>query len=205
MAIRTVTDSVVRVPGPPPDAATLDAAVEALRARHPGAILRRYLDRVPAVADDAFVAAGAVVVGDVRIGPRASVWHAAVLRGDLAPIEIGPGANVQDGAVVHVGDRDPAVVGPDVVVGHGAVVHGCTLEAAVLVGIRATILDAARIGSGSIIGAGAVVASEMHVPPNSLVVGVPGRVVRTFDPDRRAFVAALAAKYARLAHNHRVG
>ncbi|RMG97744.1 MAG: gamma carbonic anhydrase family protein [Deltaproteobacteria bacterium] len=205
VAIRTVTDSVDRVDGPPDDVEALEAKLADLARRHPGAVFRRYLRLVPHVAADAHVAAGAVVVGDVRIESEASVWHGAVLRGDLHFVRIGRGSNVQDGAVVHVGDRDPAEIGASVVVGHGAVVHGCRIEDACLIGIRATILDGAVVGAGSIVGAGALVPSEAKIPPASLVLGVPGRVVRSLSGDDRPFVEALAAKYARLAHNHRHG
>ena len=205
MPIRTVPDSVERAAGPPDDAPRLEAEIAALAARYPGATFRRYRTAVPRVASDAYVAAGAVVVGAVTVAGAASLWHGAILRGDLNRIEIGPRSNVQDGAVVHVGDRDPTLVGADVVVGHGAVLHGCTVGDACLVGIRATVLDGAVVGAGSILGAGTVVPSQMEIPPASLAVGVPARVIRSLSDADRAFVEALAAKYTRLAHNHRHG
>lgn len=205
MAIRTVTDTVDLAAGPPADLPALEAALQALRARFPGATFLRYRDTVPTVADDAFVAPGAVLVGDVRLGPQASVWPGCVLRADLARIEIGARSNVQDGTVIHLGDHDPTLVGADVVIGHRAVLHGCTVEDACLIGIQATVLDGARVGRGSVVGASALVPAAREIPPHSLVLGAPGQVVKTLDPAAEDFHRALAAKYTRLAHNHRLG
>jgi carbonic anhydrase/acetyltransferase-like protein (isoleucine patch superfamily) len=107
--------------------------------------------------------------------------------------------------IVHLGDRDPIVVAEDVVVGHRAVLHGCHIEAACLIGIQSTILDGARIGEGSVVGAGALVTAGTEIPPHSLVLGTPGKVVRTLSDDDLEFHRRLAAKYVRLAHNHRHG
>ena len=205
MAARTVTNSVARVDGPPPDLKGLEAHLAGLRTRFPGAILTRYLDRVPQIAEDCFIAPGAAIVGDVRMGPESSVWFGCVLRGDVNRIEVGARSNLQDGTVVHLGDRDPTIIGPDVVVGHRAVLHGCRIGARTLVGIQATVLDGASVGEGSIIGAGAVVPAGRDIPPHSLVLGMPGRVVRTLDPSAAEMHAALAGKYCRLHHNHRHG
>jgi carbonic anhydrase/acetyltransferase-like protein (isoleucine patch superfamily) len=128
-----------------------------------------------------------------------------VLRGDVNRIEVGASSNVQDGAVIHLGDRDPTVVGADVVVGHRAVLHGCTIGDRCLVGIQATVLDGAVVGEGSVIGAGALVPAGRVIPPYSLVLGVPGEVVKQLPPRVGDFHAALAAKYCRLHHNHRAG
>lgn len=205
MTSRTVTHSVTCVDGPPADQAALEARLDALRARFPGAILARYLDRVPQIGEGCFVAPGAALVGDVRLADEASVWFGCVLRGDVNHIEVGPRSNLQDGTVVHLGDRDPTRVGADVVVGHRAVLHGCTIGDRCLVGIQATVLDGAVVGEGSIIGAGALVPAGREIPPNSLVLGMPGRVVRGLPPGAGEMHAALAAKYCRLHHNHRLG
>ncbi|GIX46401.1 MAG: gamma carbonic anhydrase family protein [Candidatus Tectimicrobiota bacterium] len=146
----------------------------------------------------AFVAHTATLVGDVTLGEDSSVWFGAVLRGDLAPIVVGDRCSVQDGAVVHVDADQPTVIGNDVVIGHGAVVHGCRIGDGVLVGIRAVVLSRARIGANSIIGACALVPEGMEVPPNSLVVGVPGRIVRGLTPEQRARVRAMGEEYVRL-------
>lgn len=205
MTSRTVTHSVPRVAGPPDDLPALEAALADLRARFPGAILQRYLDRLPRIGEDCYVAPGAALVGDVRLDDGASVWFGCVLRGDVNHIHVGPRSNLQDGTVVHLGDRDPTRVGADVVVGHRAVLHGCTIGDRCLVGIQATVLDGAVVGAGSIIGAGALVPAGREIPPHSLVLGVPGAVVRTLDPAAGDMHAALAAKYCRLHHNHRRG
>lgn len=205
MTVRTVTGSVLPVDGPPANAATLEAEVAALRARLPGVIVRRYLAAVPRVHARAWVAEGAVLEGDVELGPDASVWYGCVLRADLAAIRVGARSNLQDGTVVHLGDHDPTIVGEDVVVGHRAVLHGCTIEDACLIGIGATVLDGAVIGRGSLVGAGAVVPAGLVVPPRSLVLGLPAKVVRPLDESAETFHRALAAKYVRLVHNHREG
>ncbi len=131
----------------------------------------------PTLAPGVWVADTAVVRGDVTLGEDVSVWFAAVLRGDEAPIIVGDRTNIQDGAVLHVSAGFPCVVGREVTIGHGAVVHGCTVEDGALIGIRATVLDGAVIGRGAVVGAGAVVPPGMHVPPEMLALGVPARVV----------------------------
>jgi carbonic anhydrase/acetyltransferase-like protein (isoleucine patch superfamily) len=205
MASRTVTTSVDRVSGPPADLERLEQALADLRGRYPGAIIERYLDRVPVLADDAFVAPGAAIIGDVQLGPQASVWFGCVIRGDLSHVRVGARSNLQDGTVVHLGDHDPTIIEEDVVVGHRAVVHGCTIGAGTLVGIAATILDGAKIGSGSVVGACSLVTAGTEIPPRSLVLGVPAKVVRTLSGSDEAFHRELAGKYTRLAHNYRVG
>lgn len=202
MTSRTVPDSVERVAAPPPQLSELEAQLTALRVRFPGAVLQRYLAQVPHAAEGAYVAPGAALVGSVFLAEHVSVWHGCVLRADLNRIEVGARSNVQDGSVVHLGDRDPAIIGADVVVGHRAVIHGCRIEDAVLVGIGATILDGCVIGQGSVIGAGAVITAGTHVPPRSLVLGVPAKVKRSLDEAEERFHRELAAKYTRLAHNY---
>lgn len=205
MAIRTQTDSVATVTGPPADLPALQARLDALRARFPGVILDRYLDRVPVVGERVHLATGAALVGAVTLGDDVSIWYGCVLRGDVNRIEVGARSNLQDGTVVHLGDLDPTIVGQDVVVGHRAVLHGCTIGDRCLVGIQATLLDGVRVGAGSIVGAGALVTAGTVIPPHSLVLGAPAKVVKTLDPAAAEFHAALAAKYVRLQHNHRVG
>lgn len=204
LAIRTRVgeEACPRVRGPPADLAELEAKLSLLRARFPRAIVDRYLSSVPMVAPSALVCAGACLIGDVTLAEGASVWYGCVLRGDINSIAIGRNSNLQDGTVVHLGDADGTHVGEDVVVGHRAVLHGCRIEDACLIGMNATVLDGAVIGSGSIVGAGAVVPAGTQVPRNSLVLGLPAKVVRPGALDKEGFIRALAAKYARLAHNH---
>jgi carbonic anhydrase/acetyltransferase-like protein (isoleucine patch superfamily) len=130
------------------------------------------------IAADVFIAGSALLRGDVTIGSRSSIWFNAVVRGDLAPISIGADTNVQDGAILHVETDGPAVLGDRVTVGHMAVVHAAEVADDCLIGIGALVLSGARIGAESIIGAGALVKEGWEVPPRSLVLGVPGRVVR---------------------------
>ena len=152
-----------------------------------------------------FIAPGAAVIGDVVLHENASVWFGCVLRGDADRIEVGAGSNIQDGTVMHADPGFPMTVGECVTIGHKAMLHGCTIGDRCLVGIQATILDGAVVGAGSIIGAGALVPAGREIPPNSLVLGMPGKVVRTLPPTAGEMHAALAAKYCRLHHNHRLG
>ena len=199
----TIPTSVTVVDGPHPDAAALAARVAALRARFPGALIDRYLGLVPVAGANVLVAPGAALAGDVQLGDDVSIWYGAVLRGDLAPIVIGAGSNVQDGAVLHVGDASPCFVGRDVVVGHRAILHGCRVEDACLIGMQATVLDDAVIGQGSVVGACALITSGTVIPPGSLVLGAPARVVRKLTEADETFNRALAAKYVRLKENYR--
>jgi gamma-carbonic anhydrase len=199
----TSTTSVPLVDGPHPDAAALDARVLELRARFPRAIFDRYQGLVPTLGADVLVCPGAALVGDVRLGDDVSIWYGAVLRGDLAPVTVGRGSNVQDGSVLHVGDFSPCVVGAETVVGHRVMLHGCRIEDGCIVGMQATILDDAVIGSGSVVGAAALVTQGTVIPPRSLVLGAPARVIRSLGAEDEAFHRALAAKYVRLKENYR--
>ena len=139
------------------------------------------LDRTPQVHPSAFVAPSADVIGWVEVGPEASLWYQTVVRGDLERIDIGAGANVQDGTVVHADPGFPVSVGARATVRHRCVIHGCAIEADVLVGMGAVILNGCRIGAGSLLAAGCVLPEATTVPPGSLVMGVPGKVVRSVD------------------------
>ncbi len=205
MATRTIVDSISQVEAPPKNRVALDAKLDALRTRFPGAFVERYLDAVPEVHKRVYIAAGAAVIGRVTLHSEVSVWFGCVLRGDVAEIEIRERSNIQDGSVIHLGDNDPTFVGEEVVVGHRAVLHGCHVEGGCLVGIQATILDGAHIGHGSVIGAGSLVTAGTKIPPFSLVLGTPGRVVRTLTAADEIFHRKLAGKYLRLAHNHSEG
>lgn len=156
----------------------------------------------PRIAPDAYVARDATVVANVEIGPEASIWHQAVLRGDVAPIKVGARSNVQDGAVVHVADDLPAVLGELVTVGHKAIVHACTIENEVLVGMGAIILDGARVGTRSIIGANATVKQGMEIPPGSLVLGTPAKIARTLSEAEQDEIKMWALRYVRLSREY---
>jgi gamma-carbonic anhydrase len=198
----TIATSVTVVDGPAPDAAALDARVAELRRRFPRAIVDRYLGRIPRAGERVLVAPAAALVGAVELADDVSVWYGAVLRADLAPIVVGRGANVQDGTVVHVADDTPCVIGADTVVGHRVMLHACRVEEACLIGMQATVLDDAVIGAGSVVGAGALVTQRTVIPPRSLVLGAPARVVRALTEEDERFHREIAAKYVRLKENY---
>jgi carbonic anhydrase/acetyltransferase-like protein (isoleucine patch superfamily) len=198
----TSTTSVPLVDGPHPDAEALNARLAILREHFPRAIVDRYLDKVPTVGARVLLAPSAAIVGDVHLGDDVSIWYGAVVRADLATITIGPRSNIQDGSVLHVGDFSGVTVGSDTVVGHRAVLHGCTIGDRCLIGMQATVLDDAVIGDGSLIAAGALVTQETQIPPGSLVLGSPARVIRSISEEGQAFHRDLAAKYARLKENY---
>jgi carbonic anhydrase/acetyltransferase-like protein (isoleucine patch superfamily) len=152
-----------------------------------------------------FIHQDAVVLGDVVLGDNVSVWPTAVIRADTDRITIGADSNVQDGAVIHVDPGVPCTIGARVTIGHRAVVHGATIEDDCLIGIGAIVLNGAVIGRGSLVGAGAVVREGMVVPPNSLVLGVPAKVVKPVDDAMRARIGHGAGAYVELAARHARG
>ena len=162
----------------------------------------RNLRTAPHIASDVYVADDATIVANVVIGAEASIWHQVVLRGDVAEIVIGAQSNVQDGAVVHVADGLPVVLGRLVTVGHKAIVHACTIEDEVLVGMGAIILDGAHVGARSIIGANATVKQGMAIPPGSLVLGTPAKVVRELSAEEQDAVKMWALRYVRLSREY---
>lgn len=157
--------------------------------------LQQYLAAKPDIHPTAFVAPGADIVGNVTLAEESSVWYQTVLRGDINRIVIGPRSNVQDGAVIHLADDFGTYVGELVTVGHKAILHACTVHDEVLVGMGAIVLDGAEIGARSIIGAGALVTGGKKIPPGSLVLGSPAKVVRTLSLEEQAGVKVWAEKY----------
>jgi carbonic anhydrase/acetyltransferase-like protein (isoleucine patch superfamily) len=153
----------------------------------------------------AWIASSAVLVGEVELGSRASVWFGAVIRADLDRISIGHDSNIQDGVVLHTDPGLPLRVGARVSVGHLAVLHGCTIEDDVLIGMHATILNGARVGSGSIVAAGAVVLEGTVIPPGSLAAGVPARVRRATTDRELTSIRTNAEEYAVLGQRYRSG
>jgi carbonic anhydrase/acetyltransferase-like protein (isoleucine patch superfamily) len=148
----------------------------------------------------AFIAPNATVMGQVTIGQGVSIWYGAVVRGDIEQITLGARTNIQDGAIVHGDPGRPTVLADHVTVGHRAVIHSAQIESGCLIGIGAIVLDGVRVGSGSIIGAGAVVTKD--VPPRSLVVGVPGKVMRELAPAEVDHLITHAQQYEQLALAH---
>ncbi len=169
------------------------------------AVVRAYRGIVPRLGRDVFVAPTAAVVGDVELGDEASVWYGAVLRGDVGRIRVGRRTNVQDLAVVHMSlGESNAELGDDVTIGHHAVIHGAIVEDGALVGIGAIVLDNAVIGSEAMVGAGALVTAGMRVPPRTLVLGTPARVVRPLDEGEWTQGRVFAARYVGVAREHAV-
>ena len=165
--------------------------------------LDKFLSREPQVDPSAYVASSAVVMGAVKIGPRASVWPTCVLRGDIEEIEIGEGSNVQDGTIVHLADDLGVKIGQYVTIGHSAMIHACTIEDECLIGMKATVLDGAVIGKRSIVGAGAVVTKNMQVPPGSLVLGMPAKVIKPLSEEEQEDLRYWAEKYVVAAEVHK--
>ena len=157
--------------------------------------LDTFLRKPPTVGTDVYIAKGAVVVGDVTLGDYSSVWYNAVLRGDINRIVVGHHSNIQDNAVLHLADQYPCILGNWVTVGHGAIVHACKVGDETLVGMGAVILDGAVIGKQSLIGAKALVTQGMKIPPGSLVLGAPAKVIRQLTPKERAGLKWWAEKY----------
>jgi gamma-carbonic anhydrase len=158
-------------------------------------LLDRFLRKKPRLGKSVYIAKTAVIVGDVTIGAHSSVWYNAVLRGDIQRIVVGHHSNIQDNAVLHLSDVLPCIVGNRVTVGHSAIVHACKIGDEVLVGMGAVILDGAVIGKQSIIGAKALVTQGMKIPPGSLVLGAPAKVVRKLTKKERAMLKFLAKHY----------
>ena len=158
-------------------------------------MIEPFEDHWPEIDESAFVAASADLIGRVRIGAEASVWYNSTLRGDIHEVVIGPRSNVQDNAVLHVESDRGCYLGELVTIGHGAIVHACTVKDEVLVGMGATVLDGAVIGERSIIGANTLVTMNTEIPPGSLVLGSPGKVVRLLSEEEQAGVAVRAQKY----------
>ncbi len=161
-----------------------------------------YLDKSPEMGRGVFIADDAKVIGDVRLGHNSSIFFGCVVRGDINYIEIGDNSNIQDLSVLHVADDYPCIIGKSVVGGHNIVVHACTVEDDVLLGIGCKVLDGAVIGEGSIVGAGSVVVPKMIIPPNSLVLGIPGKVIRKVSLEEREYTKHLAQKYIRVKNNY---
>ena len=164
--------------------------------------IEKYEDKIPKIDDSCYIANSADIIGEVTIGEGSSIWYGAVIRGDIAPVYIGDNTSIQDNCTVHVNHGMPAAIGNNVTVGHNAVIHGAKVHDNCLIGMGAVILDNAVIGSGSVVGAGSVVKEGEEIPPNSLVVGIPAKVVKTMDDEREDALIQHALSYAVLAENY---
>lgn len=165
--------------------------------------MRPYQGRAPRIDPSAWLAPGAVVVGDVEIGPDCSIWYGVVIRGDVNQIRIGARTNIQDQSVVHVTkDRFATWIGDEVTVGHRAVVHGCHVGDGALIGIGAIVLDGAEVGEGALVGAGSVVTPGARIPARTLALGTPARVVRALRDDEQRDQRARTLTYVETARQH---
>ncbi len=167
--------------------------------RHDEMILS-FSDKTPQFLANVFIGPSASVIGDVIIGAYSSVWFGSVVRGDVHFIRIGERTNIQDNSVLHVTRKThPLIIGDEVTVGHRVILHGCTISNRVLVGMGAIILDGAVVGEETLIGAGALVTEGMKIPPGSLALGMPARVIRKLTEEEIAFLAQSAQNYVELA------
>lgn len=155
------------------------------------------------VADDAFIAPSAVVIGDVKLHPESSIWFGAVLRGDIETITIGRGSNIQDGTVCHTDPNNPCTIGDFVTVGHMAMLHGCTIGDGSLIGIGATMMNGSSVGKECIVGAHALVTEGKKFPDGVVIMGAPAKVVRDLNDADRAKLRANAERYVERAKRYR--
>lgn len=161
-----------------------------------------YKGKTPKIAKNVFIAETAVIIGDVTIEEEANIWYGAVIRGDIAPIYIGKGTNIQDNAVLHVDADIPCIIKSYVTVGHGAIVHSATVEDNSLIGMGATVLTAAYISKESIVGANALVTEHKKIEEGSLAVGIPAKIIRSLTVEEKEFVHKNALHYIELMENY---
>lgn len=160
-------------------------------------------DKEPIVHPDSFVADDADLIGEVMVGSHASIWYHAVLRGDLSAIQIGDFTNIQDNCTLHGEPSTPVLIGNHVTVGHQSIVHACTIEDNVLIGMGAIILNGAKIEQNCIIGAGSVVTGNQIISEGSLVLGIPGKVIRKLNQDEIQSIHESSLRYASLSEIHK--
>ena len=161
-----------------------------------------YLDRKPLIHPSAFVAKSADLIGAVTVEEEASIWYGAVLRADIQEIKIGPRSNVQDGTIVHLESEQGTYLGQYVTVGHKAILHACTIDDEVLVGMGSILMDGVRVGARSIIGAGALVTMGTEIPPGSLVLGSPAKVVKKLSEEEQKALKKWAENYVELSRRY---
>lgn len=166
--------------------------------RFPGAIIMPWEGTWPTIAEDAFIAPGAVVIGNVTIGAQSSIWFNAVVRGDIAPITIGDRSSVQDCTVVHVNMDAPTTIGNDVTIGHSALVHGTTVHDGVLIGMGAILMSYSEVGAGSVIAAGALIPERSVVPEYAVMVGMPAKQRSALDEKQAEHLAGIPGRYVRV-------
>lgn len=166
-------------------------------------MITQYREKRPDLERATFIASSADIVGDVIVGSGTTIWFNATVRGDMAPITIGDGSNIQDNAVIHVNSGMPTHIGNQVTVGHGSIVHACTIGDYVLVGMGSIILDEAVIGEESLVAAGALVTPRKQFPPRSLIVGSPAKAIRTLTDEEVEQIRENARHYQQLGRDYR--
>ncbi|MAM14533.1 MAG: gamma carbonic anhydrase family protein [Candidatus Marinimicrobia bacterium] len=159
--------------------------------------------KTPQIDESVFIADGAKVIGDVIMKPESSVWYNTVVRADINQIIVGERSNIQDNSVLHLENDQGVIIGNDVTIGHKAIIHGCTIDDGALIGMGSIIMNGAKIGRGAVVGAGAVVTENMTVPDLGLVVGLPGKVIKTLPNDTYEKNVKWAKKYVQLATIHK--
>ncbi|GAU76908.1 gamma carbonic anhydrase family protein [Fusibacter sp. 3D3] len=166
-------------------------------------MIKVFKSHIPQIQRSCFIAESADIIGEVIVEESANIWYNTVVRGDVEPIFIGNYTNVQDQVVIHTSQGFPVSIGPYVTIGHGAIVHGCTVEDHVLIGMGAIVLDGAYIEKNCIIGAGALIPPNKRIPSNSLVVGSPGKIVRTLSNEEIEHIEQSAIGYVELSQHHK--
>lgn len=168
------------------------------QARFPGAIILPFDGQWPDIADDAFIAPGAVLVGNVRVGPESSVWFNTTIRGDIAPVTIGARSSVQDNTVVHVNTDAPTVIGDGVTIGHSALVHGTTIHDGALIGMGSLVLSYSVIGRNAVIAAGALIPERYEVPEGAVMIGVPAKQRDALSDEQTERLGGIPGRYVRV-------
>lgn len=179
------------------------APADRFRERYPGAVILPYEGTWPEIAESAFIAPTAVVIGDVTIGEEASVWYNATVRGDIAPITIGERSNVQDNTVVHVNMDAPVVIGKDVTIGHSALIHGTTIGDASMIGMGSIVMSYSTLGNHVVVAAGALVTERTVVEDGTVMIGVPAKPRSALDDAAQQHLDGIAGRYLTVASKHR--
>ena len=165
-------------------------------------LIRRYLDKEPKIDKNAWIAESADVIGDVVVERGVSVWYGVVIRADLSKVVIKENSNVQDNCVIHVDHDKPTIIGKSVTVGHGAILHACEIGDNSLIGMGAIVLSGAKIGKNCIIGAGALIPEGKEIVDNSLVLGIPGKVIRKVTDEEVEKLKESSKEYLKLKKSH---
>lgn len=171
--------------------------------RYPGAIILPWNDTWPDIHDSAFVAPGAVLVGNVMVGADSSIWFNTVIRGDIAPITVGDRTSVQDNTVVHVNMDAPTMIGNDVTIGHSALVHGTTIDDGAMIGMGSLVLSYSVIGRNAVVAAGALIPERFKVPDGAVMVGVPARRREELSEEQKERLASIPGRYVRVSRQYR--